>query len=167
MLPSLLVPSFESSMNLAFFARTRWPQKAAEHYTRIRRPGHFLDECASTHAKKRPLPPVPFASRLRYGYAQAHYLSQLRGRWHRRVSPRTVILCYSHVRPTGVFFQANLKRLISDGVLLLCIACFRHPENGEFVHVASREDSEQAFQLVEEFKALWPGEYEVRDSEGE
>lgn len=39
-------------------------------------------------------------------------------------------------------------------------------ENGEFIHVASREDSEQAFQLVEEFKALWPGECEVRDSEG-
>ena len=43
---------------------------------------------------------------------------------------------------------------------------FKHPENGEFVHVASREDSEQVFRLEEEFKSILPEGYEVRDSEG-
>jgi hypothetical protein len=43
---------------------------------------------------------------------------------------------------------------------------FRQLENGEFVHVASRAELEQAFRLVEELKALWPGEYAVRDAEG-
>ena len=43
---------------------------------------------------------------------------------------------------------------------------FRQLENGEFVHVGSRDELEQAFQLVEELKVFWPGEYAVRDSEG-
>jgi hypothetical protein len=43
---------------------------------------------------------------------------------------------------------------------------FKQLENGEFVHVASRNDLEQAVQLVETLNANWPGEYEVRDSEG-
>jgi len=43
---------------------------------------------------------------------------------------------------------------------------FRQLENGEFEHVASRAELEQALQLVEELKAYWPGEYRVRDSEG-
>ena len=43
---------------------------------------------------------------------------------------------------------------------------FRQLENGEFVQVASRAELEQAFRLVEELKALWPGEYAVRDSDG-
>jgi hypothetical protein len=43
---------------------------------------------------------------------------------------------------------------------------FRQLENGEFLDVASREELEQAFHLVEELNALWPAEYVVRDSEG-
>jgi hypothetical protein len=43
---------------------------------------------------------------------------------------------------------------------------FRKLENGEFLEVASRDELEQVLQLVEAFKAHWPGEYVVRDSEG-
>ena len=38
--------------------------------------------------------------------------------------------------------------------------------DGEFLHVASRDDLEQAVQLVEALAAQWPHEYVVRDSEG-
>jgi len=37
-------------------------------------------------------------------------------------------------------------------------------ENGEFVHVASRDELEQAVKLAHALNAEWPGEYEVRDS---
>jgi len=40
-------------------------------------------------------------------------------------------------------------------------------ENGEFVHVASRDNLEQAVQLAESLNAEWPGDYEVRDSHSE
>ena len=43
---------------------------------------------------------------------------------------------------------------------------FRQLENGEFLHVASRDELELAIQLVRELKVLWPAEYVVRDSEG-
>ena len=38
--------------------------------------------------------------------------------------------------------------------------------DGEFLHVASRDELEQAVQLLEAFKTNWPGKYVVRDSEG-
>jgi len=38
--------------------------------------------------------------------------------------------------------------------------------DGEFLFVASREDLEQAAQLVQELNSSWPHEYVVRDSEG-
>jgi hypothetical protein len=38
--------------------------------------------------------------------------------------------------------------------------------DGKFLHVASRDDLEEAKQLVQELKAYWPQEYVVRDSEG-
>ena len=41
---------------------------------------------------------------------------------------------------------------------------FKQIENGEFVHVASRDELEEALQLVAALNADWPGEYEVRDS---
>jgi hypothetical protein len=41
-----------------------------------------------------------------------------------------------------------------------------HLGDGEFLFVASREELEQAAQLVLEFNANWPNEYVVRDSEG-
>jgi hypothetical protein len=37
-------------------------------------------------------------------------------------------------------------------------------ESGEFVHVASRDELEQAVRLAHGLNAEWPGEYEVRDS---
>jgi hypothetical protein len=43
---------------------------------------------------------------------------------------------------------------------------FRQLGNDEFLHVATRDELEQAVQLVEAFNAHWPGEYVVRDSEG-
>lgn len=43
---------------------------------------------------------------------------------------------------------------------------FRRLGSGEFVHVASRDELEQAVQLVEALNSIWPGEYVVRDSEG-
>lgn len=38
--------------------------------------------------------------------------------------------------------------------------------DGEFLHVASRDDLEEAVQLMGTLKAYWPQEYAVRDSEG-
>jgi LPS sulfotransferase NodH len=43
---------------------------------------------------------------------------------------------------------------------------FKQLGNGEFVHVASRDELEQAVQLVEALSTHWPGEYVVRDSKG-
>jgi hypothetical protein len=43
---------------------------------------------------------------------------------------------------------------------------FRQLENGEFLHVASRDELEDAMKLARELKAFWPAEYVVRDSEG-
>jgi hypothetical protein len=43
---------------------------------------------------------------------------------------------------------------------------FKQLGNGEFEHVASRDELEQAVQLVEALNAHWPGEYVVRDPEG-
>jgi len=40
-------------------------------------------------------------------------------------------------------------------------------ENGEFVHVASRDDLQQALQLAQSLNVHWPGDYEVRDSHSE
>jgi hypothetical protein len=41
---------------------------------------------------------------------------------------------------------------------------FKQLENGEFVHVASRDELGQAVNLAHALNAEWPGEYEVRDS---
>ena len=38
--------------------------------------------------------------------------------------------------------------------------------DGEFLYMASRDDLEQAVQLVKALKASWSQEYVVRDSEG-
>jgi len=38
--------------------------------------------------------------------------------------------------------------------------------DGEFLFVASREELEQAAQLVQELNANWPHEYVIRDSKG-
>jgi hypothetical protein len=41
---------------------------------------------------------------------------------------------------------------------------FKQLENGEFVRVASRDELEEAMQLVESLNEEWPGGYEVRES---
>jgi hypothetical protein len=41
---------------------------------------------------------------------------------------------------------------------------FKMLENGEFARVASRDELEEAVQLVESLNAVWQGEYEVRES---
>jgi hypothetical protein len=43
---------------------------------------------------------------------------------------------------------------------------YRRIQNGELVHVSSPESLEQAAHLVEALYIHWPGEYVVRDSEG-
>ena len=45
---------------------------------------------------------------------------------------------------------------------------FRQLGNGEFIQIASRDQLEQAVQLVVALKALWPkeGRFVVRDSNG-
>ena len=41
---------------------------------------------------------------------------------------------------------------------------FKQLENGELVRVASRDELEEAVQLVESLNDYWPGGYEVRES---
>jgi len=43
---------------------------------------------------------------------------------------------------------------------------FTRLEDGDFIFVASCKQLGQAMQLVQELNAVWPREYEVRDSEG-
>ena len=43
---------------------------------------------------------------------------------------------------------------------------FKRLENGDFNQVAQCAELEDAAQLIEQFSELWPGEYVVRDSEG-
>jgi len=42
---------------------------------------------------------------------------------------------------------------------------FKQLEDGEFANVATRDEPEQAVQLVEALNALWPGKYIVQDLE--
>ncbi len=42
---------------------------------------------------------------------------------------------------------------------------FKQLENGEFANVATRDEPQQAVQLVKELNALWPGKYIVQDPE--
>ena len=44
---------------------------------------------------------------------------------------------------------------------------FKQLENGEFVHVVSCDLLEEAVQLVDSLNALWPGGYEVRESQSQ
>ena len=43
---------------------------------------------------------------------------------------------------------------------------FKQTGDGEFVHVTTRQEIEQAVQVVEAFDFQWPGAYVVRDLEG-
>jgi hypothetical protein len=42
---------------------------------------------------------------------------------------------------------------------------FKQLANGEFANVATRDEPEQAVQLVEALNAPWPGKYIVQDPE--
>ncbi len=43
---------------------------------------------------------------------------------------------------------------------------FKQTGDGEFIFVTSRDELEQAVQVVETFNLQWPGEYVVRDLHG-
>jgi hypothetical protein len=42
----------------------------------------------------------------------------------------------------------------------------RKLENGEYLHVASRDNREEVLQLVVDLNTHWPAEYIVRDAQG-
>ena len=65
-------------------------------------------------------------------------------------------LHHSHTRRAALFFEGRSS----------VYNVFRQLENGEFLHVASRDELEDAMKLARELKAFWPAEYVVRDSEG-
>jgi hypothetical protein len=65
------------------------------------------------------------------------------------------------MREATLGFHPNNKR--GDGAVY---RVFRQIENGELVHVASRDQLEQAVKLVEALSESFPGEYVVRDLEG-
>jgi hypothetical protein len=44
---------------------------------------------------------------------------------------------------------------------------FKQLENGDFVHVATRDDFGQAAQLAQDLNVHWPAKYEVRNSRSE
>ncbi len=44
---------------------------------------------------------------------------------------------------------------------------FKQLKNGEFARVASRDELEEAVRLVESLNDVWPGEYEVRESQSQ
>jgi len=44
---------------------------------------------------------------------------------------------------------------------------FKQLENGEFERVASRDELEAAVQLVDSLNAVWPGGYQVRESQSQ
>jgi hypothetical protein len=59
-----------------------------------------------------------------------------------------VILNHSLMQQAAVFPHSNLVN--QKEVRCLCVySAFKQTENGEFVHVASRNDLKQAVQLVE------------------
>jgi hypothetical protein len=43
---------------------------------------------------------------------------------------------------------------------------FKRLGNGDFTHVAHCDELDYAAQLIEDLHKYWPGEYVVRDSEG-
>jgi hypothetical protein len=44
---------------------------------------------------------------------------------------------------------------------------FKQLENGDFVHVASRDGIDEAMQLAHDLNVHWPGKYEVCNSRSE
>jgi hypothetical protein len=88
----------------------------------------------------------------------------------------------ARVRPTRSYVTLNRDRhhsYLPRGALLFfepngfnqdergagpMYTAFKQLENGEFVRVASRDELEEAVQLVESLNDYWPGGYEVRES---
>ena len=77
---------------------------------------------------------------------------------------RGPVIPITFTRSQEEYFSPNLseRSKVADAVY----SVFRLLGNGEFLHVASRDELEDAVQLVKAFNAHWPGEYIVRDSEG-
>lgn len=72
---------------------------------------------------------------------------------------------HSHARRAAVSFQRNgVDRLEVSFEVVYTV--FKLEANGEYIEVGSCGQREEALQLVKAFSEHWPGEYLVRDSEG-
>jgi hypothetical protein len=63
------------------------------------------------------------------------------------------------------FFLSRTGSTKTKGGASPVYTAFKQLENGEFIQVASRDQLEEAVQLVDLLNAAWPGEYEVRESD--
>jgi hypothetical protein len=87
----------------------------------------------------------------------------------REISPRCsrsheAVICITAIYgEQRYFFSRTVSTKTKEGDGLVYTA-FKQLENGEFVRVASRDELEEALQLVESLNAVWPGGYEVRES---
>ena len=71
-----------------------------------------------------------------------------------------VIYNTATMRRATLWFRPKSKRVMGPMYYV-----FRRLENNELIHVASRDQLEQAVELVEALREGFPGEYVVRDSE--
>lgn len=58
------------------------------------------------------------------------------------------------------------NRAVRSKVTGAVYSVFRQLGDGDFLHVASRDDLEEALHLIGDLNTHWPGGYIVRDSEG-
>lgn len=72
-------------------------------------------------------------------------------------------LHHSYLRRATLLFQSMGFNQDEGGASPMYTA-FKQLDNGEFVRVASRDELEEAVQLVESLNDYWPGGYEVRKS---
>ena len=89
-------------------------------------------------------------------------------RWERRIFLSIALRHQSTVQTTSVL---DHRRRQGAGVYALLrlrgvYSVFTKLGDGEFLFIASREELEQAAQLVQELNANWPNEYVIRDSNG-
>jgi CBS domain-containing protein len=66
----------------------------------------------------------------------------------------------------AVFFSTDVRQLRRNEVPAVVYRVFKKLENDESLHVACRDELEQAVQLVRGLKALWPGQYVIKLSGG-
>jgi hypothetical protein len=75
-------------------------------------------------------------------------------------------LRHSYLRRAGVVFSRTGSFKSKEAASPVYKA-FKQLENGEFVQVASCDLLEEAVQLVDSLNAVWPGGYEVRESQSQ